>query len=53
MRRILANRTVRKCVAVGCLAIEPCIHIVGIVTGYHMPHPEGIGAMAMNYLTVD
>jgi len=46
---LLENRRVRQVGFLAALAIEPCVHFLGAITGTYIPHPEGLGNFALAY----
>lgn len=48
----MRKRLCRLCGVVFAVAFEPCIHLIGVRYGVHIPHPEGLGAQVMNLLVV-
>lgn len=44
MSRILARPALRRLCLFGLIALEPCMHALGI------PHPEGLSSLAMTHL---
>lgn len=40
----------RRCLLCIAVLLEPCVHILGFLTGVQIPHPEGLGQVAMNYI---
>lgn len=40
----------RRLLCFCALVAEPCVHVFAALTGVHLPHPEGLNALAATYL---